>query len=1272
MSQARAPGPEPSRRVRELFDRAWSLDPAARGEFVRRAAAGDAALADEVLALLQAHGDSARLRAPLDHGGGPPPSAIGPYKILDLLGEGGMGTVYLAEQREPVQRRVALKVIKLGMDSKAVLARFAQERQALALMQHDGIAKVHDAGMTERGQPYFVMEYVKGTPLNAWCDRNRIALRARIELMQQVCAAVTHAHQKGVVHRDLKPGNVLVTEDGGKVQIKIIDFGLAKAMGQKLVEATLFTEAGQIIGTPEYMAPEQADPTNQDIDTRADVYSLGVMLYELLVGALPFPQHELRAAGMLEVQRILREVDPPKPSTKLTASGALAEDVARARRTAVAALRRTLRSDLDWLVLKALEKDRARRYEGANALAADLQRFLDHEPLAAGPPSAAYRLRKLLRRYRSQVVAAAAVVATAIAGAVVAIGFAAQAKSSESVALARKAEFDQLAGVVLYERAVAAEQELYPPWPAKIAALERWLGEDCGRLLAMRPAIERTVADLRARALPWSEAEKKQDRETHPRFAEGQRAGQRLASLRRAQAIRAGAPLDVPALSAEQQALDANALNALAWDRVAPKAEAREVYGEEALALACARAAVAKAGDGDRFELLDTLAWALVANGQDEEARQRSAEALAAAPAAQKSSYEGHQRDVEQAIANAAALLAEAEAAHASLTADLDTRRTWTFADEAPRFLHDTLSELLGKLARLESNEKAAVEQRLAWARRIEDVSIVRHRARWDEARAAIRSSDKYRDVPIDLRPQIGLVPIGENPVTGLWEFYELRSAWDGTTDAAAIAIPAHRADGSIEVTGETGIVFVLLPGGTFTMGAQKSDPDGANHDRGALNDESPVHPVTLAPFFLARHELTRAQWRRLAGEQLTAWKEGVSYNGDRIAIGPTHPADSMDWDEADRWLRRHGLELPTEAQWEYGCRAGTTTVFWPGGEAKDLQDCANVHDRTSYERYPQWGEPAPITDGFRAIAPVASFRANAFGLYDVHGNVWEWCRDWYGSYGTEAREGDGYRLVGSPSGDRVYRGGCYDLVPSLARSAGRAGTHLRSAAATWACAPPGHHGCRLHDVTASRRPPGEAGGRASGGLESPRKKARLLPIGGCRGREAGSGQSAMRAKVFTLRFSPTLSGFDDSCLQDFVRDKEVLSMQQQLFVVHETPHLLCIVSWQEQPVWAAVLQEKPASRNALAQLDGIGPAKVERYGEALLAVLHGRTEARPEPAPAAALETDIRPRWPMAARRSLLLRDSTGPPSIRRTVQTGRKRCHTPCEGSTAPPGSR
>ncbi len=352
--------------------------------------------------------------------------------------------------------------------------------------------------------------------------------------------------------------------------------------------------------------------------------------------------------------------------------------------------------------------------------------------------------------------------------------------------------------------------------------------------------------------------------------------------------------------------------------------------------------------------------------------------------------------------------------------------------------------ELLGKLGSLAAKQKADVEQRLGWARRIADWTRAHPNARhtWSAVRAAIASNPKYAGQTIELREQdiTGLVPIGENPVTHLWEFYELRSAWDGTSDPRAIPIPQHEPDGSIQVTGATGIVFVLLPGGTFPMGAQKLDQDGPNFDPEAENDASPVREVTLSPFFLARHELTRAQWQRLSGTSPFRWQEGSNYDGDKVAIGPSHPADSMDWEMANRCLEQHGLLLPTEAQWEYGCRAGTTTTFWSGPAAKDLQGCANVHDQTSVKRQPGWGIPAPITDGFTAIAPVGSFRANAFGLYDVHGNVREWCRDWYGDYDAEVRSGDGYRLVGSSSGYRVVRGGGFSFVPSHARSASRDG----------------------------------------------------------------------------------------------------------------------------------------------------------------------------------------------------------------------------------------
>ncbi|MBZ0151330.1 MAG: serine/threonine protein kinase [Planctomycetes bacterium] len=346
---------------------------------------------------------------------------IGPYRILDVLGEGGMGTVYLAEQQEPVTRRVALKVIKLGMDSKAVVARFEQERQTLALMQHDGIAKVYDCGTTETGQPFFVMELVQGTPLTTFCDDARLTLAQRLQLLQQVCSAVQHAHQKGIVHRDLKPGNVLVTEREGKLQAKVIDFGLAKAIGQSPLDATLLTAVGQIVGTPEYMAPEQADPTNLDIDTRADVYSLGVMLYELLVGRVPFPVRDLRNAGLLEMQRILREVEPPRPSTNLRASAGATAFAAETRRMSPSALRRALEQDLDWVVLKALDKDRNRRYETPANLAEDLQRFLDDQPVAAGPPSLGHRVRKFVRRHRTQVMVTTIVGMTAVVSAFVVI-----------------------------------------------------------------------------------------------------------------------------------------------------------------------------------------------------------------------------------------------------------------------------------------------------------------------------------------------------------------------------------------------------------------------------------------------------------------------------------------------------------------------------------------------------------------------------------------------------------------------------------------------------------------------------------------------------------------------------------------------------------------------------------------------------------------------------------------------------------------------------------
>jgi non-specific serine/threonine protein kinase/serine/threonine-protein kinase len=337
-------------------------------------------------------------------------SSFGRYRLLQRLGEGGMGEIWLAEQTDPVHRQVALKVIKAGMDSAQVIARFEAERQALALMDHPAIATVFDGGTTPLGRPYFAMEYVKGEPITAYCDRHRLSTPERLELFIQVCEGVQHAHQKGIIHRDLKPSNVLVTIQDDHPVPKIIDFGVAKAMTQHLTERSLFTELGVLIGTPEYMSPEQAEMGSLDIDTRTDIYALGVLLYELLTGALPFDREDLRKAGLSEVQRIIREKEPARPSTRITQPGPDSTEAAKNRHTEPKKLVGELRGDLDWITMRALEKDRTRRYQTANALALDIRGHLNNEPVAAGPPGAAYRAGKFVRRHRFGVAATTTIV----------------------------------------------------------------------------------------------------------------------------------------------------------------------------------------------------------------------------------------------------------------------------------------------------------------------------------------------------------------------------------------------------------------------------------------------------------------------------------------------------------------------------------------------------------------------------------------------------------------------------------------------------------------------------------------------------------------------------------------------------------------------------------------------------------------------------------------------------------------------------------------------
>ena len=826
---------EVGRRLEALFHEAIALDATARVRMLAQLRSEDEQLAGMLAELLaadrDAHTVALRGRVVESHAA-PLPEQIGAFRIVGVVGEGGMGTVLRGEQSEPVRRTVAIKLLRSGFANNPVAAaRFDLERRTLALMEHPHIARVLEAGTAPDGRSWLAMEFVDGPPITNYCRDRALDTRARVRLLIDVCGAVEHAHRRGVLHRDLKPSNVLVADGDQGPWVKVIDFGIAKAVADDETQPQLTIQGLGPLGTPQYMSPEQARGDPSAIDTRSDIWALGVLMYELLAGELPFVSDTRGPLGEHDVFRRIVE-DEPRPPSRVGNDG-------------------ELDSDLDAIVACALRKDPDRRYPTAAALADDLQRWLQNEPITARTPSRRERVARTWRRHRTAITAIVGVFLALAIGLAVSLWM-------FGLAQARLGDYRRMADSQLVaELEAAAETELWPPWPDHIPALRVWLA---------------TLDSLRARV------------PVH-------------------RAMLAG--LDEPSRD-----LDLRERN---WIRRTIDELVRRV---------------------DAIDRTGGL-------GDDVRARLESAE----------------------------------------------------------------------RLARVEA------ETVLLWARAIDEIA--------DPLR-----SPRYAGLRIV--PQPGLVPLGRNRVTGLGEFWHVLSG----------VRPQWRDDGTTSVRPEDGIVLVLVPGGRTAIGCARMQSGGgevemADERAGAM--ESPVHTVELDAYFIAKYEVTQAQWMRATGSNPSRFQEGVAL--PRGVATPTHPVEQVDWNESVAVLHRLGLELPTEAQWERACRSGTRTSFWCGLDPRcAFQIGCNIADSGSRGTGPQdWPWEEGYDDGHTVHAPVGSFAVNPFGIYDMHGNVAEWCRDFYRSYESPTRRGDGLRDPSGGTDDaRAVRGGSFYSSLAAARSPAR------------------------------------------------------------------------------------------------------------------------------------------------------------------------------------------------------------------------------------------
>lgn len=979
------------------------------------------------------------------------------------------------------------------------LGRFLEEAQVTGQLDHPGIVPVHELGLDTDRQVYFTMKLVKGRDLKAIFDLVKTGeedwtqTRA-LGVLLKVCEAMSYAHSKKVIHRDLKPANIMVGPFG---EVYVMDWGLAHVAGQQdtkdirvrpaesaslsrvhsdrrddaTPDSPLLTMDGDVMGTPAFMSPEQARGEIEAMGPASDVYSLGGILYQLLAGHMPYV--------------------PPNAKVNAYAVWALTQ---QAPPTPIAQLAPQAPEELVAICEKAMERDPSQRYADMGAMAGDLQAFLEGRVVQAHRTGALIELRKWVSRNKALAATLAAALMLVVGGSTSwslvladkneeiadlleeAIDARDEAKVSafearsnatradanatradEEAEKARRKTVDVLRLSLSqdYEDLIVTAGKLWPLHPEKIGGLTGWI-EDATKLQEELPALERKQAELRATAVPQTEEERQAERASHPDLGKLDPLRAEIEAKRFALAIRRGeVEVELPSVDWSSRPSGAVALRGEAWEFVKPD---RDVFGKESLGLALVQRALDDTSEAELSTTLRVLAWAYFAVGEDEEVLDVNQAALESALEEDAEEAGRRYEELEAAVTAVAGVegLAKADAVLMGLESELSAlelrvneRQVWTFpaqeeSETRARWWHNQISGLIGELRSLSAKGTGlltaagvseehgwSVARRLALAERLRDgfAEGGEFAVRWKRDMLAIQET--YPG--LELSMQLGLVPIGPDPASKLWEFWDVQSGTE----------PSRGEADKLVLEESSGLVFVLLPGGKFWMGAQGTDPEGQNYDKGAAPDESPFHEVELSAFFLSKYEMTQGQWLGLTGWNRSQYgPNGWSANWARGGSGGDllQPVTDVSWVDCHALAGQWGLHLPSEAQWEYGCRGGSTGVYWSGSEVEDLQGVANIAD--SYAKASgapsTWLFDEGFDDGYTVHAPVDALLPNGFGLHNVHGNVWEWCLDGYdGNFYSKSPALDPLNPIEGAS-FRVNRGGSFNDSAGSARSAGR------------------------------------------------------------------------------------------------------------------------------------------------------------------------------------------------------------------------------------------